>query len=146
MGKTTSLRASRWSNWSGSVRGTPREIAMPASIDELAQRVADYARAGRHVRVVGAGHSFTPLVQTDDVLMSLDNMQGITAANEARGTVTVLGGTRLYRLGPDLLARGVAQENLGDIDQQSIAGAISTSTHGTGVGFGSIATQVAGIT
>jgi FAD-linked oxidoreductase len=146
MAKTSSLRKGKWRNWSGSVRGAPREIALPASIDELAQRVADYGRAGRHVRVVGAGHSFTPLVQTDDVLMSLDNMQGITAADEARGTVTVLGGTRLYRLGPDLLAKGVAQENLGDIDQQSIAGAISTSTHGTGVGFGSIATQVAGIT
>ncbi len=143
---TTTLRPGRWSNWSGSVRGKPREIAMPASIDELARQVGEFGRSGRRVRVVGAGHSFTPLAQTDDVLMSLDNMQGVISADEARGTVTVFGGTRLYNLGPALHERGVAQENLGDINQQSIAGAISTSTHGTGVGFGSIATQVAGIT
>jgi FAD-linked oxidoreductase len=146
MGKTARLRAGRWQNWSGSVRSTPREVVMPATIADLADRVATLSRAGRHIRVVGAGHSFTPLVQTDDVLISLDRIQGITAVDEARHTVTVLGGTRLYRLGEELSARGVAQENLGDINQQSIAGAISTSTHGTGAGFGSIATQVAGIT
>ncbi len=146
MSEQTKLRAGKWRNWSGSVRGQPRAIAQPASIDELARQMADFGRAGRQVRVVGAGHSFTPLAQTDDVLMTLDGMQGVISADEDRGTVTVLGGTRLARLGEELHARGVAQENLGDINQQSIAGAISTSTHGTGTGFGSIATQVAGLT
>src|SRR6185437_11485630 len=142
----TTLRPGAWSNWSGSVRSKPHEIVLPSSIEDLARQVGELGRARRHVRVVGAGHSFTPLVQTDDVLMSLDNMQGIVGADEARGMVTVLGGTRLYNLGPALHERGVAQENLGDINQQSIAGAISTSTHGTGTGFGSIATQVVGLT
>ena len=146
MSKTSQLRPGTWQNWSGSVQGTPREICQPSSIDELAERVATYSRAGRHMRVVGAGHSFTPLVQTDDVLISLDRMQGITAVDEAQGTVTVLGGTRLYRLGAELHEHGLAQENLGDINQQTIAGAISTSTHGTGTAFGSIATQVVEIT
>ena len=135
-----------WQNWSGSVQSRPREIVKPASIEELARLVTAYGRDGRHVRVVGSGHSFTPLVQTDDVLMSLDQVQGIEAAATEHQTVTVLGGTRLKALGDALLARGVAQENLGDIDVQSIAGAISTGTHGTGIRFGTLATQVEGLT
>jgi FAD-linked oxidoreductase len=146
MSRSAALHPGKWRNWSGSVRATPREICLPGSIDELAQRVGAYANAGRRMRVVGAGHSFTPLAQSHDVLISLDRMQGIMAVDAAQGTVTVLGGTRLYALGAALHARGLAQENLGDINQQSIAGAISTSTHGTGVGFGSIATQVTSIT
>jgi FAD-linked oxidoreductase len=135
-----------WHNWSGSVRATPREVARPGSIEELALLVGTYGRVGRQLRVVGSGHSFTPLVQTDDVLIALDGLQGIIASDNARGTVTVLGGTRLKRLGDDLLARGLAQENLGDIDVQTITGAISTGTHGTGVRFGTLSTQVTGLT
>jgi FAD-linked oxidoreductase len=128
------------------VRGSPRELAAPRDVEALARLVAGYARAGRHMRVVGDGHSFTPLVQTDDVLISLDGMQGIEAVDAERGTVRVRAGTRLKRLGDELLARGLAQENLGDIDVQSIAGAISTGTHGTGVRYGTLATQVVGLT
>lgn len=136
----------RWRNWSGSVRCAPREVVRPTHLSELAALVGTYGRDGRHVRVVGAGHSFTPLVRTDDVLMTLDRMQGVEAVDTERGTVRVQGGTKLKLLGAELLARGLAQENLGDIDVQSIAGAISTGTHGTGVGFGTLATQVAGLT
>jgi FAD-linked oxidoreductase len=99
--------------------------------------------------VVGSGHSFTPLVQTNDIQISLDNLQGIEqidADREQGGTVTVLGGTKLKKLGDELLAHGLAQENLGDIDVQSIAGAVSTGTHGTGKGFGTLSTQIAGLT
>jgi FAD-linked oxidoreductase len=136
----------RWHNWSSSVKSAPREVVKPASLDELARLMGAYAREGRHVRVVGAGHSFTPLVQTDDVLMSLDNLQGIESLDPAASQVTIWGGTRLHGLGDDLLAKGLAQENLGDIDVQSIAGAISTGTHGTGIRFGTIPTQVVGLT
>lgn len=142
----SSGKIGRWQNWSASVKSAPGELARPDSLEELAKLVGIYAREGRHVRVVGAGHSFTPLVQTNDVLMSLDNMQGIESFDPEKKLVTIWGGTRLHRLGDDLLARGVAQENLGDIDVQSIAGAISTGTHGTGIHFGTIATQVAGLT
>ncbi len=144
MATTTTRR--HWRNWSGSVDFQPREVATPRSIDELAQMVADYARAGRHLRVTGSGHSFTPLVRTDDVLLSMAALSGITAIDAERGTVTVLGGTPLKRLGDDLLARGLAQENLGDIDVQTITGALSTGTHGTGLGFGTLSTQIAGLT
>ncbi len=136
----------RWRNWSGSVRGAPRQIVTPRSVDELTRLIGQYAREGRHVRMVGSGHSFTPLAQADDVLLSLDGVQGVQAIDEAAGTATVLGGTKLKTLGNALLARGLAQENLGDIDVQSIAGAISTGTHGAGVRFGTLSTQVAALT
>lgn len=139
-------QAKRWHNWSSSVKSTPQEIVRPDSLAALAKLIGNYAREKRHVRVVGAGHSFTPLVSTNDVLMSLDNIQGIEALDPASNTVTIWGGSRLHKLGDDLLAQGLAQENLGDIDVQSIAGAISTGTHGTGIRFGTIATQVVGLT
>lgn len=138
-------RVTRWSNWSGSVQSTPRQVATPGSLAELTALVKSCAGNGHTIRVVGTGHSFTPLVQTDDVLVSLDRLQGIVAENPERHTVTVWGGTKLKVLGEELFARGVAQENLGDIDVQSIAGAISTGTHGTGITFGTLATQVAGL-
>jgi FAD-linked oxidoreductase len=144
-GDKRSGRRIRWHTWSESVRARP-VLVMPRDQDELARLVGGYGRDGRQMRIVGDGHSFTPLAQTDDVLLSLDHMQGIQAVDADRGTVRVWAGTRLKRLGDDLLARGLAQENLGDIDVQSLAGAISTGTHGTGVGFGTLATQVAGLT
>ena len=136
----------QWSNWSGSVQSTPRQIVKPISIDELAHLMKMYGRDERHVRVVGAGHSFTPLVQTNDILMSLENLQGVTDVNTEQNTVTLRSGTWLKNLGNDLFKRGLAQENLGDINVQSIAGAISTGTHGTGIAYGSLATQVEGFT
>ena len=136
----------QWTNWSGSVKSTPLQIAKPNTIDELTTLMKTYAHDERHVRVVGAGHSFTPLVQTDDILLSLEHLQGITDVDAEHNTVTVFGGTWLKNLGDDLFKRGLAQENLGDINVQSIAGAISTGTHGTGIAFGSLATQVEGLT
>ncbi|GCE45635.1 sugar-1,4-lactone oxidase-like protein/FAD-linked oxidoreductase [Thermosporothrix hazakensis] len=136
----------RWSNWSGSVRCSPKQVLRPESISQLVQMVKEHAAEGRCMRVVGTGHSFTPLVQTDDILISLDGLQGIEQVDRERGTVTVLAGTKLKRLGEALYAHGLAQENLGDIDVQSISGAISTGTHGTGIAFGTIATQVVGLT
>ncbi len=95
----------RWHNWSGSVQCTPQQIVKPESIAELARMVKTYGQQGRHVRVVGSGHSFTPLVETDDVLVSLENMQGIESLDEARSTVTALGGTQLKSLGKALFAQ-----------------------------------------
>src|SRR5438132_7269267 len=141
-----SEQVERWQNWSGSVQSMPRQIVKPRTIDELAQLIGTYGREGRRVRVAGAGHSFTPLVQSDDVLMSLDGLQGIEEIDAKRGTVTVRGGTRLKSLGEALYSYGLAQENLGDIDVQSISGAISTGTHGTGVRFGTLSTQVERLT
>jgi FAD-linked oxidoreductase len=136
----------QWSNWSGSVKCSPVEVVKPRNIHELTQMVGENAYAGRHMRVAGSGHSFTPLVQSNDVLISLEEMQGIESIDAERGTVTVLGGTVLKNLGDMLFEHGLAQENLGDIDMQSISGAISTGTHGTGTRFGTLSTQVEGFT
>ncbi|MEK4512305.1 D-arabinono-1,4-lactone oxidase [Paenibacillus sp. FSL K6-2524] len=135
-----------WRNWSGLVRGLPSSIVYPASIEEVVEIVKTCAAEGRKLRVVGSGHSFTRLVQTDDVLVSLDQLQGVIAVDSEKGIAEVWGGTKLDRLGEELHAFGVAQENLGDINAQSIAGAISTGTHGTGARLGSLATQAVGLT
>ena len=107
--------------------------------------VREAATDGLGVRVVGAGHSFTAIARTDDVLVTLDDMTGIVAVDEATGRVRVRAGTRLCDLNPQLDALGLAMSNLGDIAYQSLAGAISTSTHGTGLGFRSIAADVVGL-
>ncbi len=135
-----------WRNWSGLVRGLPKSIVYPTSIEEVVEVVKTCAAEGRKLRVVGSGHSFTRLVQTDDVLVSLDQLQGVIGVDREKGIAEVWGGTKLDRLGEELHACGVAQENLGDINAQSIAGAISTGTHGTGERFGSLATQAVGLT
>ncbi|WP_218022922.1 FAD-binding protein, partial [Calidithermus terrae] len=124
-----------WSNWSGGVRFSPAERQMPSSEDELRALVA----RAPSVRVVGAGHSFTPLVPTEHLLLSLDRLTGLLAHDPQRHTATVWGGTRLYELGPMLQEVGQALPNMGDIDRQSIAGAVSTATHGSGLGLGSLA-------
>jgi FAD-linked oxidoreductase len=132
-------------NWSGALRFQPQAIVYPRSETEIAACVQQAAQAGHKLRLIGAGHSFSPLIHTPDVLMSLDHFQGILRFDIATGEVEVKAGTRLYQLSQALAKLGRALENLGDIDRQSIAGAISTGTHGTGLGFGGLATQVTGL-
>ena len=135
-----------WHNWSGSVTAEPESIRYPATLAEIVAIVRDARARGANVRVVGAGHSFTPLAQTDGVLIGLDRYAGLESADVAARQATVRAGTSIKQLGELLFAHGLAQENLGDIDVQSIAGAISTGTHGTGITLGSISTQVVGLT
>jgi FAD-linked oxidoreductase len=135
-----------WRNWSGSVHAQPTDLATPRSIDELAGVLGRASAAGRTVRPVGSGHSFTPIAACDDLMVSLDALQGLERVDAAAGRVEVLGGTKLSRLSAELDAAGLAQENLGDINAQSIAGALGTGTHGTGATLGSIATQVEALT
>jgi FAD-linked oxidoreductase len=130
-----------WTNWSGRVTSTPREIATPA--DEGA--LQDLVKRSKQVRAVGAGHSFTELVPSEDTIVSLDALTGLLAHNKERCEATVHAGTRLYALGPILRDIGQALPNMGDIDKQSIAGAVSTGTHGSGISLGAIAKQVTGL-
>ncbi len=132
-----------WGNWARTCESTPEKILYPSSVENVVSIVQEASKQKKKIRVVGAGHSFTPLARTEDWLVSLDLLSGIERLDEAAGTVTVLGGTRLFELGEALGQAGYAQENLGDINVQSIAGAISTGTHGTGLSFGNIPTQVA---
>ncbi|SNS86805.1 L-gulonolactone oxidase [Rhodococcoides kyotonense] len=117
----------------------------PGTVDELRRTVLRAAETGLRVKCVGAGHSFTSIAVTDGIHVNLDRMTGIESVAplpDGGASVTVLAGTRLRELSPLLWDLGLAMTNLGDIDEQSIAGAISTGTHGTGARFGGISTQV----
>lgn len=115
-----------WQNWSGSLQCQPRKIAHPANRDELAQII----RQAQTVRPVGAGHSWTALVSTEDVIVDLSAFNSIGPVHGAR--VWLGAGARLHALSAGLSEDGLAFRNLGDIDVQSLAGATSTATHGTG--------------
>lgn len=125
-----------WSNWSGSVQATPREIARPRTEAELAQIVA---RAEK-VRVAGAGHSFMPLCETSGTLLSLSELQGEIAFNADKSRVWAPAGWSLAKLTAKLWEEGVSLINQGDVNPQALAGAIATGTHGTGAELGSIST------
>lgn len=133
-------------NWAGNQRWTPTEVATPASVGDLAAVVTGARARDLRVKPIGAGHSFTSIAATDGVQINLDALSGVVRGDAETGLVTLRGGTRLWDI-PRLLAPyGLAMTNLGDIDSQSIAGAISTGTHGTGSRFGGLATQVRGLT
>jgi FAD-linked oxidoreductase len=131
-----------WRNWSGSVQFKAQELHYPESEEEICQILKIAGRESRKVRVVGSGHSFTPLVQTSGYLISLDKYSGIISVDRENCRVTIKAGTKIKQLGALLFEQGMAQPNLGDIDEQSIAGAISTGTHGSGMTLGGLATQV----
>ena len=135
-----------WQNWDKRVRCQPALWACPETEQALAAQVAQWSHAGRHIRVAGSGHSFTPLVASNDVLVSLDNLTGLIDVDNERNEVEVWAGTPLHQLGPLLATHDLAQHNLGDIDAQTLAGAVATGTHGTGTGLGSLSDQVRGFT
>jgi FAD-linked oxidoreductase len=135
--------AAHWQNWAGDQVSRPARVLTPASADEVAAAVKDAERDGLRVRMVGAGHSFTGAAVTDGVLLRPDRLTGVVAI--AGDRVTVRAGTRLRTLSGLLAQHGLALENLGDIDVQTVAGAIATGTHGTGLGYGGLATQVTGL-
>jgi L-gulonolactone oxidase len=132
----------RWSNWAGEQICAPASIERPSSEQELVEIVRRAAGDGLRVRAVGSGHSFTDCACTDGVMIDMSRMQRILEVDREHGLVTVEGGIRLHELGPRLAAQGLALENQGDIDAQSVTGAISTATHGTGAAFQNLAARV----
>lgn len=140
-----SLNFSFMQNWSKRFQWQPHQILYPGSESEIQQLVRQAAENRQQIRIIGTGHSFNPLWVTEDILISLDAYQGLVSVDAASGQVVVKGGTKLHQLGALLFEQGLAMENMGDIDAQSIAGTISTGTHGTGLGFGTISTQVRAI-
>ncbi|WP_237727849.1 D-arabinono-1,4-lactone oxidase [Cellulomonas sp. APG4] len=137
-----------WRNWSRTATAHAQQFWRPRDVADVVRAVRFAARTGTRLRVVGGGHSFTPLVATDGVLLSLDHLadvQRVEPTPDGGARVTVGAGMRLRTLNAELARRGLAMENLGDIDHQSVAGAVSTGTHGTGARFGGLATQVLGV-
>jgi L-gulono-1,4-lactone dehydrogenase len=134
-----------WRNWAGTETATPTRWQRPSSPEQIAAAVKDAERDGLTVRAVGAGHSFTGAAATDGVAVDLSGWTGVVNADTATGLVTARAGTTLCDLNATLDHLGLAMTNLGDIDAQTLAGAISTGTHGTGARYGGIATQVAAL-
>lgn len=133
------------SNWAGNQRWVPAERSSPSTPQEVLDTVVAARRAGRRVKVIGGGHSFTAAAATDGVQLSLDALNRVIDVDEERRRVTVGAGMKLHRLNDVLAEHGLAMPNLGDIDRQSIAGATATATHGTGRYFPNLATTIVGL-
>jgi FAD/FMN-containing dehydrogenase len=118
-----------WKNWSGLQQSNPTQFIQPTDLAQLSQTI----RQAQKCRVVGAGHSFSPLICTDDILISLDSLTGLVRHDNQLNQSTLRAGTRLKNFGPLLDPINQALMNQGDIDEQSLAGAVSTGTHGTGI-------------
>lgn len=141
MGDTTGV----WRTWSGGESCTPAVRVAPSGVTQVAEAVAAAAEAGRTVRVAGAGHSFTPTVLTDGTLLSLERMTRVVDVDRATGLVRVEAGATLGQLSEVLWEHGLAFENLGDIDVQTIAGATATGTHGTGATLRNLSSGLAAV-
>jgi FAD/FMN-containing dehydrogenase len=135
----------QWVNWSGSLEFTPRRIATPRDEEEVRTIIVEAARRGATVRPVGTGHSSTSIVETNDTLVSLEQMTGVESVDEDSRQAWVYAGTPLKDMGEALMEHGLAAHNLGDVNVQHIAGAIGTGTHGTGKTLGNLSTMLTGV-
>ena len=139
MGKT-------WTNWAGNQKATPQSWVKPKSLGEIATAVGEASAQGRKVKVIGSGHSFTGAAVAQGVLVDLSHMCRVVSGPNEDGVVEVEAGITLSALNEYLFLQGRALQNLGDISYQTVSGAISTGTHGTGVHIGGLAQQVVGMT
>ncbi|MFI6645159.1 D-arabinono-1,4-lactone oxidase [Streptomyces sp. NPDC050504] len=144
MTKRAARTANGWRNWAGNVTARPVREESPASVEELAAAVRAAADDGLTVKAVGTGHSFTAAAATDGVLIRPDLLTGFRSFDRDAMTVTVEAGTPLKRLNAALSREGLSLTNMGDIMEQTVAGATSTGTHGTGRDSGSLAAQIKG--
>jgi FAD/FMN-containing dehydrogenase len=122
-----------WTNWVGNQSFTPGYSATPRDEEEVVALVTSAAQLGSRVRVAGAGHSFTPVVSTDGLLLDLSALTGVVGVDPQRKRATALAATPIREFYEPLWREGLALKNQGDIDTQQIAGAVATATHGSGI-------------
>jgi len=134
--------AKEWRNWAGDQRCLPARIERPASRGELVEAVKRAGDAGLNVRAVGSGHSFTDIACTGGVLLDLERLDRVLEVDREAGRVKVEAGIDLREMNETIWGYGLALENLGDIDKQTAAGAVSTGTHGTGSRFRNLSSQL----
>ena len=137
--------APSWQNWVGNQSFSPSAFAAPRDEEEVAALVQQAADRGVGVRVAGAGHSFTPVVQTDGLLLDLSALTGVVHTDAVRRRATALAATRIRDFYEPLWQAGLALRNQGDIDTQQIAGAVATGTHGSGTRYTSLSGVVRGM-
>jgi L-gulono-1,4-lactone dehydrogenase len=140
-----SPRPEVWSNWAGDQRWAPQQVARPANEAELVGIVGQARERGLTVRAAGSRHSFTDIAATDGLMVDTSALRRVVAVDPATRRVTVEAGITLHALGPVLAGHGLALENQGDIDAQSVAGALATATHGTGARFGNLSARAVGM-
>lgn len=134
-----------WRNWSRLVEADPAEVLAPADTAEVVDAVLAAGSRGLRLKMVGAGHSFSDIARADGLMLLPDRLVGVTDVDRDAMTVSVLAGTPLHVLNDRLAGLGLALHNMGDIDRQTIAGAISTGTHGSGGRWSSLSAQVAAV-
>ncbi len=139
------LPGTTWTNWVGNQSFTPAFTAAPRDEAEVVALVRQAAERGVGVRVAGAGHSFTPVVETSGLRLDLSAMRGVLSTDAVRRRATALSGTRIHDFYEPLWEAGLALRNQGDIDTQQIAGAVATGTHGSGTGYTSLSGAVRGL-
>jgi FAD-linked oxidoreductase len=135
-----------WRNWGRSQRAEPSEVLVAERVDDVRRALEQVRERGGTVRPVGSSHSFSAAARPDDAQLRIDGLRGIVSVDAAARRVTVLAGTTVRELSALLTEHGLAMDTLGDIDAQTIAGAISTGTHGTGVRHRSIGASVVAAT
>jgi len=133
-----------WANWSGRQTDSPQLIQSPDTEQALVAAVAKAAESQLPIRAVGASHSHSRIAATNGLLVTLDEWQGLESVDAENETATIRSGSRIHQLGPLLLEHGLALKNQGDIDRQSVAGATSTGTHGTGPSLQNLSSSVLG--
>lgn len=135
------LKRGTWFNWSCGVRCNPKVVLAPKNEMDLA---AALRMSRAPIRVPGTGHSFTPVCASDGTLIDLSEFAGLRGVDVAAQTATFGAATPLWAVGPALHPHGLALKNMGDIDRQTLAGAVATGTHGTGATLRSLSAEIAG--
>ena len=131
-----------WANWARTVKCRAACLFYPKTEDELKNIVLQAVQEGKTIRVVGEGHSFSPLIETDAYIVSLRCLSGLIAVDKEAQIATAWAGMSIKNCNQALYEQGMAMINLGDIDVQSLAGATATGTHGTGMEFGNLSSEI----
>ena len=133
-------------NWAGSLNFEPETILAPGTIEDIQKNVSHALEKKKTIRMIGSGHSWTGLFVTNDHLLHLDNYQGIHSVDKDNKIIHAKAGTKLFRFTNEAYEHGFCLANQGDVEQQSLAGATSTGTHGTGINLQSMSNLIEEVT
>ena len=134
----------KWQNWSGKLSAEPQQLVFARSVADVQALLEQASKHNQRVRTAGATHSHAPLVASDDIILDIAGLAGLISCDPDRKTASMWAGSRIFTLGRALHDAGLALHNQGDIDQQTIAGATATGTHGTGVTLSNFSARVCG--